>query len=67
MTGVTYQRLDEYCAVLGVSKAGFSERLITEKMDEAGVPVPTRVEPTQPREPEPEPRPAPDPKKHFTF
>jgi hypothetical protein len=65
MTGVTYQRLDEYCTALGVSKAGFAERLIVEKMDEAGVPVPTKVTPPQPRPSDPES--PPDPDEFFTF
>ncbi len=43
--GITYQRLTDYCEVRGVSVSGYLEEIIAEKLDAAGVPVPTRVEP----------------------
>ncbi len=43
--GITYQRLKDYCDNGGLSISGFLEDLIAEKLDAAGVPVPTEVAP----------------------
>ena len=39
--GITYQRLKDYCDATGVSVSGYLEEIIAEKLDAAGVPVPT--------------------------
>lgn len=62
--GITYQRLKDYCRAEGRSVSGYLEEIIAEKLDAAGVPVPTRVEPN--------PRPKTAEKEeiisqHFTF
>ena len=43
--GITYQRLKDYCAEQGCSVSGYLEEIIAEKLDAAGVPVPTQIEP----------------------
>lgn len=43
--GITYQRLQGHCAATGQSVSGWLEKVIAEKMDAAGVPVPTEVRP----------------------
>jgi hypothetical protein len=42
--GITYQRLKDYCLAQGCSVSGYLEEIIAEKLDAAGVPVPTQVE-----------------------
>ena len=39
--GITYQRLKDYCDATGCSVSGYLEEIIAEKLDAAGVPVPT--------------------------
>ena len=41
--GITYQRLKDYCEACGLSVSGYLEEIIAEKLDAAGVPVPTVV------------------------
>ncbi|MCA9635691.1 MAG: hypothetical protein KC420_06630 [Myxococcales bacterium] len=41
--GITYQRLKDYCEASGLSVSGYLEDIIAEKLDAAGVPVPTVV------------------------
>ena len=43
--GITYQRLKDYCDAQGKSVSGYLEELIAEKLDAAGVPVPTVLKP----------------------
>ena len=43
--GLTYQRLKNYCGSKGLSISGLLEVIIADKMDTAGQPVPTTVEP----------------------
>ena len=62
--GITYQRVKNHCEAEGISISGLLEVLLTEKMDEAGVPVPTAVEP---RKPPPKPAPEEIVSNHFTF
>ncbi len=39
--GITYQRLKDYCDTEGKSVSGFLEEIIAQKLDAAGVPIPT--------------------------
>ena len=39
--GITYQRLKDYCDTNNISVSGFLEDIIAERLDAAGVPVPT--------------------------
>ena len=41
--GITYQRLKDYCESSGLSVSGYLEDIIAEKLDAAGVPVPTKL------------------------
>ena len=43
--GITYQRLKDYCDAEGRSVSGFLEDIIAEKLDAAGVPIPTVLRP----------------------
>ncbi|MBL9107125.1 MAG: hypothetical protein JNL82_39875 [Myxococcales bacterium] len=43
--GITYQRLKDFCESSGLSVSGYLEDIIAEKLDAAGVPVPTVVKP----------------------
>ena len=67
--GITYQRLKNFCEAQGLSVSGYLEDIIANRLDEANVPVPERVDPR----PEPvKPPGAPhDPdeiiSQHFTF
>lgn len=47
--GITYQRLKDYCEAYGLSVSGYLEEIIAEKLDAAGVPVPTVVKPQRPQ------------------
>jgi hypothetical protein len=47
--GITYQRLKDYCDTNELSVSGWLEDLIAERLDAAGVPVPTALKPRQPR------------------
>ena len=43
--GITYQRLKDYCDGQRQSVSGFLEEIIAQKLDAAGVPVPTVLKP----------------------
>jgi hypothetical protein len=43
--GITYQRLKDYCDAEGESVSGFLESIIAERLDAAGVPIPTVLRP----------------------
>jgi hypothetical protein len=63
--GITYQRLKDYCDTNDLSVSGWLEDLIAERLDAAGVPVPTVLKPRQPR-----PQAQPEDEivsQHFTF
>jgi hypothetical protein len=59
--GLIYQRLAEHCEATGQSVSGFVEKVVAEKLDAAGVPVPdkvtTRPKPRKKRTSEDEPIP----------
>ncbi len=63
--GITYQRLKDYCEACGLSVSGYLEEIIAEKLDAAGVPVPTVVK----QRPQPKLNSNPDEivSQHFTF
>jgi hypothetical protein len=43
--GITYQRLKNFCETQGLSVSGYLEDIIANRLDEANVPVPERVDP----------------------
>jgi len=43
--GITYQRLKDYCDNQQLSVSGFLEDVIAQKLDAAGVPIPTMLKP----------------------
>jgi hypothetical protein len=43
--GITYQRLKDYCDANEKSVSGYLEEIIGEKLDAAGVPIPTMLKP----------------------
>lgn len=43
--GITYQRLKDFCDANDKSVSGYLEEIISEKLDAAGVPVPTVLKP----------------------
>jgi len=43
--GITYQRLKDFCDAHNKSVSGYLEDIIAEKLDAAGVPVPTVLKP----------------------
>ena len=45
MKGITYQRLKDYCDANDKSVSGYLEEIIAEKLDAAGVPIPTVLKP----------------------
>ena len=68
--GITYQRLKNFCEAQNLSVSGYLEDIIANRLDEANVPVPERVDPR----PEPSAKPAGAPhdpdeiiSQHFTF
>lgn len=66
--GLTYQRLHDFCESTGKSVSGYLEEIIAEKLDAAGVPVPTKLQ----SKPAPMPERVfsediPDPHQFFTF
>lgn len=68
--GITYQRLKNFCEAQNLSVSGYLEDIIANRLDEANVPVPERVDPR----PEPSAKPAGGPhdpdeiiSQHFTF
>ena len=52
--GITYQRLKNFCEAQNLSVSGYLEDIIANRLDEANVPVPERVDPR----PEPTGKPA---------
>ena len=42
--GLTWQRIKDHCDATGCSMSGFLEELANQKLDEAGVPIPTQVD-----------------------
>ena len=67
--GITYQRLKNFCEAQGLSVSGYLEDIIANRLDEANVPVPERVDPRP--EPTKQPGAPHDPdeiiSQHFTF
>jgi hypothetical protein len=63
--GITYQRLKDYCDAQSLSVSGYLEDIIAEKLDAAGVPVPTVLKPRPAREPAAEAEEIVS--QHFTF
>ena len=63
--GITYQRLKNYCDSQGKSVSGYLEEIIAEKMDAAGEPIPTVLQPTKPKASKDEIDEIAD--QHFTF
>jgi len=49
LKGLTYQRLKNLCERREESISGFVERLVAEKMDEVGEPIPEKVDPPEPK------------------
>ncbi len=43
--GITYQRLKDFCDANDKSVSGFLEEIIADRLDAAGVPVPTVLKP----------------------
>ena len=39
--GITYQRLKDFCDTNSLSVSGYLEEIIAERLDAAGVPIPT--------------------------
>ena len=62
--GINYQRLKDFCDENGRSVSGFLEDIIAEKLDAAGVPVPTVL---RPRPGRPKARTEEISSQHFTF
>lgn len=61
--GITYQRLKDYCDAQKMTVSGYLEEILAEKLDAAGVPVPTALRPRDPKT-----RPPGDiASQHFTF
>jgi hypothetical protein len=63
--GITYQRLKDFCDANAKSVSGYLEDIIAEKLDAAGVPVPTVLKPRPARKPEAEGEDIVS--QHFTF
>lgn len=47
--GITYQRLKNFCEAQEKTMSGFLEELITQRMDELGIPMPTSIDPPRER------------------
>lgn len=62
--GITYQRLKDYCDAQKRSVSGYLEEIIAEKLDAAGVPVPTVLRPHKSKNERP---PEEIASQHFTF
>ena len=62
--GITYQRLKDYCDAQNRSVSGYLEEIIAEKLDAAGVPVPTVLRPCKSKN---ERLPEEIASQHFTF
>ena len=53
LKGLTYQRLQKWCARQGTSMSGTLENIIAEKMDALGIPEETTLDP-RPEPPKPD-------------
>jgi hypothetical protein len=63
--GITYQRLKDFCDTNNLSVSGYLEEIIAERLDAAGVPVPTVLKARPERKPETQPEEIVS--QHFTF
>ena len=63
--GITYQRLKDFCDAHDKSVSGFLEEIIAERLDAAGVPVPSVLKPRPQRSAMPEQEEIVS--QHFTF
>lgn len=63
--GITYQRLKDYCDANNISVSGYLEEIIAERLDAAGVPVPTVLKSRPERKAEVQPEEIVS--QHFTF
>jgi hypothetical protein len=63
--GITYQRLKDFCDNNGLSVSGYLEEIIAERLDAAGVPVPTVLKARPERKSEEQPEEIVS--QHFTF
>jgi hypothetical protein len=63
--GITYQRLKDFCDTNSLSVSGYLEEIIAERLDAAGVPVPTVLKARPERKSEEQPEEIVS--QHFTF
>jgi hypothetical protein len=63
--GITYQRLKDFCDNNALSVSGYLEEIIAERLDAAGVPVPTVLKARPERKAEEQPEEIVS--QHFTF
>lgn len=63
--GITYQRLKDFCDNNQLSVSGYLEEIIAERLDAAGVPVPTVLKARPERKAEEQPEEIVS--QHFTF
>jgi hypothetical protein len=63
--GITYQRLKDFCDTNNLSVSGYLEEIIAERLDAAGVPVPTVLKARPERKSEEQPEEIVS--QHFTF
>lgn len=63
--GITYQRLKDFCDINQLSVSGYLEEIIAERLDAAGVPVPTVLKARPERKAEAQPEEIVS--QHFTF
>jgi hypothetical protein len=63
--GITYQRLKDFCDTNALSVSGYLEEIIAERLDAAGVPVPTVLKARPERKAEEQPEEIVS--QHFTF
>jgi hypothetical protein len=63
--GITYQRLKDFCDTNSLSVSGYLEEIIAERLDAAGVPVPTVLKARPERKAEEQPEEIVS--QHFTF
>jgi hypothetical protein len=65
--GIHYQRLKDHCEAVGVPISAYIEQIVTEKLDEAGAPIPKRVVPHADRTTFAAPDAGPAHSGHWTF
>jgi hypothetical protein len=63
--GITYQRLKDFCDTNNLSVSGYLEEIIAERLDAAGVPVPTVLKARPERKADTQPEEIVS--QHFTF